>query len=145
MRKAETSRGLLDICSSDAAIDTNAPNVRAGLDAAADGATESVFPGVLRPERRAVAATTRALKESASGRMRTGYPLAVDSPDRFDSFRRLVLDDPSLQAQLQSIPAWPEFVQAAVVAAGKRGVLLTADEVLSAREAAKRSWLERWV
>jgi hypothetical protein len=69
----------------------------------------------------------------------------VGSPDRFADFRRLVLDDPALQERLRSVPAWPAFAEIAVEEAAERGVPLTAEDVLAAREAALRTWLDRWV
>jgi hypothetical protein len=69
----------------------------------------------------------------------------VDALDRFDAFRRRVLADPVLQERLRSIPDWPSFAAAAVDAAGALGLTLTVDDVRAAREAAARTWLERWV
>jgi hypothetical protein len=69
----------------------------------------------------------------------------VESTEPFERFRRAVFAEPGLQLRLRSIPDWPGFVAATVAAAAERGIELTADEVLAARRASRRSWLERWV
>jgi hypothetical protein len=43
------------------------------------------------------------------------------------------------------VPDWPTFVDAAVDAAARRGMRLTESDLVAAREAARRSWLERWL
>lgn len=68
-----------------------------------------------------------------------------EPPEEFARFRRIVLDDPELQARLREIRAWPAFVEASVGAAAERGVTLTAADLAAARTAAAASWLERWV
>jgi len=69
----------------------------------------------------------------------------VSSDDAFESFRRVVLDEPELQARLRAYQDWSAFVDAAVDAAAERGIALTEEDVLAARETARRSWLERWI
>jgi hypothetical protein len=69
----------------------------------------------------------------------------LEQPEEFVRFRRLVLDDPALQARLREIRAWPAFVEASVDAAAERGVALTSADLVAARAAATASWLERWV
>jgi hypothetical protein len=71
--------------------------------------------------------------------------LRVDALDRFDAFRWRVLADPVLQERLRPIPDWPSFAAAAVDEAGGLGLTLTVDDVRAAREAAARTWLERWI
>jgi hypothetical protein len=69
----------------------------------------------------------------------------VGATGQFESFRRVVLADPALQARLRSIPDWPTFVAAAVDAAVDRGIGLTEADILAARAEAWQSWLERWI
>jgi hypothetical protein len=69
----------------------------------------------------------------------------VGATGQFESFRRVVLADPALQARLRAIPDWPTFVAAAVDAAVERGIGLTEADILGARTEARRSWLERWI
>jgi hypothetical protein len=70
-------------------------------------------------------------------------PVRPSTP--FDSFRRLVLADRELEAHLRSIPEWPTFIAAALDAAARHGIVLSEADVLAARDAARRSWLERWI
>ena len=63
---------------------------------------------------------------------------------QFESFRRLVLSDPELEARLRAIAGWPAFVDSAVAAAAEHGIELTEADVLAAREASRRSWLASW-
>jgi len=69
----------------------------------------------------------------------------VGPVDRFEGFRRAVLDDPVLQQRLRTITDWPGFVDAAITAAAEHGIDLSPADVLAAREEARRSWRERWV
>jgi hypothetical protein len=66
-------------------------------------------------------------------------------PHEFDTFRRIVLADEELQQRLRSLPEWPAFIAAAIAAAAERGIALTEESILAARNDAVRSWLERWV
>jgi hypothetical protein len=69
----------------------------------------------------------------------------METTKPFESFRRVVLGDPELQARLRSIPDWPGFVLAAVEVAAERGIALTESDVLAARDESRRSWLEQWL
>ena len=69
----------------------------------------------------------------------------VGSLERFARFREIVLDDPALERRLQSISDWQSFVDRAVSAAAERDVELTEEDLVAARDQARRSWLERWV
>ncbi|MDX6410858.1 MAG: hypothetical protein QOE91_374 [Gaiellaceae bacterium] len=69
----------------------------------------------------------------------------VGSSEEFERFRRVVLQEPELQARLRSLHDWPAFVDAAVGAAAERGIAITPETVLAARNESRRSWLERWV
>ena len=64
---------------------------------------------------------------------------------QFEEFRRAVFADPDLQQRLRSIPDWPAFVEVSVEAAAERGIALTDDDLLAARDESWRSWLERWI
>ena len=72
-----------------------------------------------------------------------------DSPEvaseAFERFRRLVLAEPELQAELRSIPDWPAFVNAAREAAARHGIELSDQAVTAARKESVRAWRERWV
>jgi hypothetical protein len=65
--------------------------------------------------------------------------------ERFERFRSLVLADPALEARLRSLPDWPSFIQAAVEVAAEHEIPLVEDDLLAARQAARRTWRERWV
>ena len=69
----------------------------------------------------------------------------AEAVEPFEAFRRLVLDEPELQARLRTIADWPAFVDAAVAAAAERGITLAEGDVLAARDVSRRSWLERWL
>jgi hypothetical protein len=69
----------------------------------------------------------------------------VEPNEKFERFRRLVMTDPELQLELRSIPDWPTFVDAALEAAGRRGIELTEEAVTAARHESVRAWRERWV
>lgn len=69
----------------------------------------------------------------------------MEPPAEFARFRRIVLDDPALQARLREIRSWPAFVEASIAAAAECGLTLSADDIADARAAATASWLERWV
>jgi hypothetical protein len=73
------------------------------------------------------------------------HHLPVGSIDQFERFRRVVLDDPELQAGLRSICEWPAFVSAALDSATRCGLSLTADDLDAARAASRQSWFERWL
>ena len=60
-------------------------------------------------------------------------------------FRDAVLADRSLQQALLAAPERSVFTDLVVDLAARRGWSVTGDEVQSALQAARRSWLERWV
>ncbi len=62
----------------------------------------------------------------------------------FESFRRLVLQDLQLQAQLRDESDQQEFIALAVRLGAERGCHFTAEEVTGALLAARRAWIERW-
>jgi len=70
---------------------------------------------------------------------------STSTVESFEAFRRLVLAEPALQARLRSIREWPPFVDAVVDTAAQYGITLTEADVLAARDASRRSWLERWI
>jgi hypothetical protein len=65
--------------------------------------------------------------------------------ERIERFRDVVFADPELQERLRGIRDWDAFVAASVDAAARRGLELSAEDVLAAREERRRSWRERWV
>ena len=60
-------------------------------------------------------------------------------------FRDAVLADRSLQQALLAAPDGRVFSDLVVELAAQRGWSVTADDVQSALQAARRTWLERWV
>ena len=65
--------------------------------------------------------------------------------ERFERFRRLVLVDQALQAELRRITSRDRFVARAVEAAGERGIRLLPADVDEALRESRREWLERWI
>ena len=60
-------------------------------------------------------------------------------------FRDAVLADGSLQQTLLAVPDRTAFTELVVDLAAQSGWSVTAEEVESALQAARRAWLERWV
>ena len=60
-------------------------------------------------------------------------------------FQKMVLDDPDLQADLRSLQDEAAFSQAVVIAAGQRGLVVQLEDVQAALNAARRTWIERWI
>jgi hypothetical protein len=69
----------------------------------------------------------------------------VGSREEFERFYHLVMADSQLQVELRSIPDWPAFVAAALVAAARHGLELTEEAVTAARKESLRTWRGRWV
>ena len=88
---------------------------------------------------------TRAVLRAVALEASSGDHAAVGSVEQFERFRRVVMADAELQEELRSIPDWPAFVRAAVEAAARRGIEVTEEDVLAARDESRRSWRERWV
>lgn len=63
----------------------------------------------------------------------------------FESFRRLVLQDPDLQARLRDEPDHEQFIALALRLGAEHDYQFTAEDVLNAIRAARRVWIERWV
>ncbi len=61
-----------------------------------------------------------------------------------ERLRELVLDDSSLQAELEVVLEQAPFVQAVMRLAVELELEIEADEVYAAMRAGRRSWLERW-
>ena len=68
-----------------------------------------------------------------------------DEPDGFERFRERVLGDPALQALLLQTSDRREFIAATVRAGAEGGCRFTAADVEAALQAARRTWIERWV
>lgn len=62
----------------------------------------------------------------------------------FESFRRLVLQDLSLQVQLRDEPDQQNFIALAVRLGAERDCHFTADDVLKEIQTSRRAWFERW-
>ena len=67
------------------------------------------------------------------------------SQEQFEQFRNVVLEDLTLQRELQSFTGRDEFIARAVEAGAALGFEFTADEVTEAINAARRAWIERWI
>jgi predicted ribosomally synthesized peptide with nif11-like leader len=68
------------------------------------------------------------------------------SLENFERFRQAVLDDPALHKELRETPPDEDlFLTAVVRIAASRGFEVTLDDAAAAFQAAKRSWIERWL
>ena len=67
------------------------------------------------------------------------------SLDSFEQFRTLVLQDPSLQAQLRETPDRDAFIRLTVQLGNKRGYAFTVADVEAALRTSQCVWIERWV
>lgn len=67
------------------------------------------------------------------------------SQEQFEQFRKIVLEDLSLQKQLRSFTRYDRFVARVVKLSAERGFEFTADEVLEEIKASRRLWIERWI
>jgi hypothetical protein len=63
----------------------------------------------------------------------------------FDRFRRLVLRDPTLQAELMPVTDRSEFTSLAIRLGEQHGARFTTGDVDAAFQAARRAWIERWI
>jgi hypothetical protein len=67
------------------------------------------------------------------------------SREQWARFRDLVIADPSLQADLQRHTELPPFIADIVRLAATHGLVVDETDVQDALNAARRSWLERWI
>lgn len=65
------------------------------------------------------------------------------SQEQFEQFRQLVLDDLSLQRELQGFAERDTFAQRAVELGAARGLHFTAEDVIETIRASRREWSER--
>jgi hypothetical protein len=70
---------------------------------------------------------------------------AEESRENFEEFRRLVLEDEALQAQLRGLPSGEIFAEVVLQAGAHRGYEFTRASLDQALVEARRSWIERWV
>jgi hypothetical protein len=63
------------------------------------------------------------------------------SPQSFERFRRVVLEDRALQARLRQAPEFDDFLARVIELDGHR---LTRDDVRRAVHDSRRAWLQRW-
>ena len=61
-----------------------------------------------------------------------------------EAFRRLVLDNLALQGELRDLSDRAKFTERMQVLARTYGYDITADDVVNALQASRRSWIERW-
>lgn len=71
------------------------------------------------------------------------YLLLECAPGDFESFRRLVLSDRSLQQPLVAVTEHREFVDVVVSEGARLGYRFGADDVLTAMQHGRREWIER--
>lgn len=62
-----------------------------------------------------------------------------------EKFRRMVLEDLSLQARLRKFAGREEFAAGVVEAGAACGFEFTAEDVKDAMRANRRDWIERWI
>ena len=67
------------------------------------------------------------------------------SQESFEQFRKLVLQDVSLQEKLRASSDFQVFTPLVVQLGQERGFDFAAEEVEAARQAAQRAWIERWL
>lgn len=67
------------------------------------------------------------------------------SRENFEKFRQIVLEDLSLQNQLNEIERRDEFIERVVDLARERKIEITNDDVAAALSESRRAWLEKWV
>ena len=67
------------------------------------------------------------------------------SQEQFEQFRQVVLQDVTLQKRLRNFTRYDRFIARVVKLGAERGFEFTADEVLEAINASRRSWIERWL
>ena len=67
------------------------------------------------------------------------------SDDGFQRFRQLVLDDPTLQAPLRQSADREAFIAQVLELGRERGYEFSHHDVSEAINAARRTWLERWI
>jgi len=67
------------------------------------------------------------------------------SAESLERFRRLVLEDVSLQEALRETPDVGTFVSLTVRLGEERGCSFNADDLEAALRASRRAWVERWL
>ncbi len=67
------------------------------------------------------------------------------SSPAFEAFRRRVLSDPSLQADLLAHDDPATFAATVVERAARLGLTIEPDAVTDEIRSARRAWLERWI
>ncbi len=67
------------------------------------------------------------------------------SENSLEQFRRLVLQDETLQKQLRETAGRQEFIALMLRLGAERGHGFTAEEIEEALRVSWRAWLERWV
>ena len=67
------------------------------------------------------------------------------SRDEFDKFRRLVLEDVSLQEALRDLNDWREFIDVVIEMGAARGFQFRSDDVEDEIRASRRQWIERTI
>lgn len=63
----------------------------------------------------------------------------------FESFRKRVLEEPALQAELKEFKELQSFMAAAIALGRRCGYEFGEKEIRLAAQAAQRRWLERWL
>lgn len=67
------------------------------------------------------------------------------SQEQFEEFRKVVLEDVSLQKQLRNLTRRDRFIARVIKLGAERGFEFTADEIFEEMDASRRSWIERWL
>ena len=69
----------------------------------------------------------------------------MPAPSSFDQFRQIVMEDPSLMAQLTAAPTNSDLFAQVISSGRQHGLLITIAELEEIVRANRRSWLERWL
>ena len=67
------------------------------------------------------------------------------SQENFNGFRKMVLEDCSLQGELKDITDYQLFTELVVKLGSEHGYNFTALEVEAAINGSRRTWFERWI
>jgi len=67
------------------------------------------------------------------------------SANDFDRFRELVLGSGALQEELRAIDDHEEFIRTVVRLGDDHGFSFNAEDVMTAMNLSRRSWIERWI
>ncbi len=79
------------------------------------------------------------------GQMADASESEAETTGSFDAFRRLVLEDPALQAQLWAVSDREAFVALTVALGQQRGCRFDDEAVKQAMQTGRRTWIERWL